>query len=86
MTTNHEMEYKFKVDDKEYEVHESTITGAQIRQIAEIPPTYQLFLEVHGDKKEDRLIGNSDVVNLAEPGIQKLYAVPPANFGARGRN
>lgn len=73
--------FKFEVNDKEFEVGTPTITGAQIRQLAEIPPAYQLFLEVPGDKKQDRLIGDGDSVNLAEPGIEELYTVPPATFG-----
>jgi hypothetical protein len=77
----HEEKYKFKVNDKEFEQDQPTLTGAQVRQIAEVPPAYQLFLEVHGGKKEDRLIGNGDVVDLTVPGIQKLYTVPPATFG-----
>jgi hypothetical protein len=85
MTTTHEKQYKFKVNDKEFEEDQPTITGAQIRQIAEVPPTYQLFLEVHGDKP-DIPIGNDDVVNLAAPGIEKLHTVPPATFGYRGRD
>ena len=80
-TTAQGKKFKFKVNDKEFEVATPTITGAQIRLLAEIPPTYQLFLEVPGDKKEDRLIGDGDSVNLAEPGIEKLYTVPPATFG-----
>jgi hypothetical protein len=73
--------FKFKVNDKEFEVDTPTITGAQIKQLAGVPPAYQLFLEIPGDDKEDRLIGDGDVVNLAEPGIEKLYTVPPATFG-----
>ena len=73
--------YKFRVNDKEFEWDQPTITGGQIRQLAEIPPGYQLFLEVHGEKQEDQLIGDNDVVNLAAPGIEKLYTVPPATFG-----
>ena len=84
MTDAHDMKYKFKVDDKEFEVSRPTITGAEIRQIAAVPPAYQLFLEVHGNT-EDRLIGNNDVVDLAAPGVEKLYTVPPATFG-RGRS
>ncbi len=84
MTTTHEKQYKFKVDDREFSEDQPTITGAQIRQIAEIPPAYQLFQEVRGEKKEDRQIGNDDIVNLAAPGIEKLYTVPPATFGDRG--
>ncbi len=75
--------FKFRVNDKEFEVGTPTITGLEIRQLAEIPPAYQLFLEVPGEKKEDRLIGDGDLVNLAEPGIEKLYTVPPATFGIR---
>ena len=83
MTTTHEKQYKFKVNDQEFESDRSNITGNEIRQIAQIPPAYQLFLEVHG-QKEDRIIGNEEVVDLATPGIEKLYTVPPATFGHRG--
>jgi hypothetical protein len=86
MTATRLKQYKFKVNDMEFAVDEPTITGAQIRQIAQIPPSYQLFLEIHGDSKEDRQIGNDDVVNLAAPGIEKLYTVPPATFGHCGSN
>ena len=86
MSAPHEKQYKYKVDDKQYDDDRPTITGAEIRQIAEIPPAYQLFLEVSGEKHEDRLIGNGDIVNLASPGIEKLYTVPPATFGNDGHH
>jgi hypothetical protein len=84
MTTAHEKPFKFKVDDKDFTDLEDSINGAHIRQLAEIPASYQLFLEVPGEGREDRLINNDDIVNLAEPGIEKLYTLPPATFGCRG--
>jgi hypothetical protein len=82
-TAAHGKKFKFKVNDKNFEVDTASITGQQIRQQAQVPPAYQLFLEVPGEKKEDRLIGPGDQVSLGEPGIEKFYTVPPATFGVR---
>ena len=81
MSSAHEEKFKFFVDNKEYEWSKPTITGAEIRVVAGIAPTYQLFLEAHGEKKEDRQIRNDDIVNLKEHGVEKLFSVPPATFG-----
>ncbi len=78
--------FKFRVNDREFESDRPNITGDEIRQIAQVPPAYQLFQEVHGHKAEDKIIGNDDVVDLSAPGIEKLYTVPPATFGYSGSN
>ena len=83
MTTTQAKKFKFKVNDQEFESDSATITGREIRQLAQIPSGYQLFQELKG-QREDRMIGDDDTVNLAEPGIEKLYTVPPATFGRRG--
>ena len=84
MTTTQTKVFKFRVNDREFETDRSSITGGEIRQIAQIPPGYQLFQEMHGHKAEDRMVGNDDVVDVTAPGIEKLYTVPPATFGSRG--
>ncbi|MGA9837470.1 MAG: multiubiquitin domain-containing protein, partial [Gemmatimonadaceae bacterium] len=72
MDDRHLKEYKFEVNNKEFETTESELLGAQIKTIASVPAGYQLFLEVPGEKKEDRLIADGDRVDLSLPGKQKL--------------
>jgi hypothetical protein len=75
--------YKFKVDDVQFETETAVLTGEQIKQKAQIGGGFQLFLEVPGKKKEDRLVNDTDTVDFSEPGIEKLYSVPAATFGFR---
>jgi hypothetical protein len=71
--------YKFFVDAKPYETDQESLSGADIKRIANIPPTYQLFEEEEGDHP-DKQISDSESVRM--PGkIKHLYAVPPATFG-----
>jgi Multiubiquitin len=74
--------FNFFVDDKQYQVEHQTITGAQIRSIAGVDSSYQLFLEEHGHDDPDRKVELTDVIDLAVPGVEKFYTVPPATFGA----
>ena len=83
MTAATKKEYKFLVNDKSFESPNPSITGAQIRQVAQVPAGYQLFLEAHGEQKEDRQISDGDVVDLAAHGVEKFFTVPPATFGIR---
>lgn len=73
--------YKFFVDEKQYEIDERFISGQQIRDKAQIDPSFQLFLEEPGEDKPDRLITAEASIDLAEPGVEKFYTVPPATFG-----
>lgn len=78
---NHEKkQYHFFVDAKKYEYENSSITGADIKRIAEVIPTYQLFLEEEGNAP-DRAISDAEGINL-EGKAHHFYAVPPATFGA----
>lgn len=81
MSTTHTKTNKFKVDDVVLESEVTTLTGAQIKQLAGISPAYQLFLEDPGERHQDRQIQDADTVDLSHPGIEKLYSVPPATFG-----
>ena len=81
MSTGAARRYKFKVNDQVFETEQSVQSGAQIKALAQVDPSYQLFLEIPGESKPDRQIGDTDQLNLAEPGIEKLYTVPPATFG-----
>jgi hypothetical protein len=76
-----EQEFHFYVDAKLYETDKSSLTGAQIKAIAQITPTYQLYLEEEGDQP-DRAISDSEAVELKRgEDTRHFYAVPPATFG-----
>jgi hypothetical protein len=75
-------QFKFKVNDQSFESEQSVLTGAQIKAQAQMEPSFQLFLEEPGDDKPDRQIGDTETVDLSEPGIEKFYGIPPATFGA----
>jgi hypothetical protein len=83
MAPEHEKTYKFKVDDKMFDSDKAIVTGAEIKQKASVQASFQLFLEVPGEAHPDRQISDTEPVNLAEPGVEKFYTVPPATFGKR---
>jgi hypothetical protein len=78
---DHEKRYHFFVDAKRYEYDHSSITGAEIKNVAGVTATYQLYLEEEGDGP-DRAISDSEGISL-EGEIKHFYAVPPATFGAK---
>jgi len=79
----HKKRYHFFVDAKRYETDKSSLTGIEIKTIASVTPTYQLFLEEEGDTP-DKPIADSETVPLKEgEDTRHFYAVPPATFGTR---
>lgn len=64
------------IDEKPYEAHSNTLSGAQIRAIGSVVADYQLFLEEPGD---DRPIADTDSVKIHNN--MKFYSLPPATFG-----
>lgn len=74
--------YKFFVDGKQFETDQQSITGQQLRTIAQIPPNVGIFLEEHGHNQPDRQITDTTSIDLGKPGVEKFYTVPPATFGA----
>ena len=79
--SEHEKEFHFYVDAKRYETEKSSLNGAEIKAIASITPTYQLFLEEEGDQP-DRAISDGEAVELKRgEKTRHFYAVPPATFG-----
>lgn len=71
--------YKFFVDAKEFETEEKSLTGTAIKTKADVPTTYQLFLEEEGDTP-DKPISDAEGVDL-EGREKHFFAVPPATFG-----
>lgn len=67
--------YMFFVDAKRYETDQASLNGADIKRIASIPPTYQLFPPLQGDQP----ILDSEGVDMAGK-IKHFYGVPPATL------
>lgn len=72
--------YHFFVDDKKYETDQASMTGLQIKAYANVPATYQLFLEKHGEDPDEAVSDQTGVL-FDSGGVKKLYSVPPATFG-----
>ena len=71
--------YKFFVDAKDYKTPNRYQSGQQIKQHAQVPDNYQLYLEEEGDAP-DKPISDDHTIDLA--GKEKhFFAVPPATFG-----
>lgn len=74
-------QYHFFVDAKKYETDQVLLSGADIKRIAGVTATYQLYLEEEGDNP-DRAISDGENVTLTDKD-KHFYAVPPATFGAQ---
>ena len=63
----------FKINNQNYSWPKQYITGAEVKELGNIPNEELLFLEI---KKpwEDELIENHEEVNLARPGIERFYS------------
>ncbi len=72
-------EHHFFVDGKKIRNRKSSLSGADIKQIASIEANYQLFLEEEGETP-DRPISDADTVVLTDR-VKHFFAVPPATFG-----
>jgi len=70
------------IDHREYTVHVTEMTGAQLKELAGIPPANLLFLEVHGPG-EDEPIADDTAVQLRDG--EHFYDMPPGNFGCQRR-
>jgi hypothetical protein len=79
--SEHPKQYRFFVDAKPYDTDKPSLTGAEVKAIAGITPTYQLFLEEEGETP-DRAISDGEAIELKEgEHTRHFYAVPPATFG-----
>jgi hypothetical protein len=74
-------QYRFFVDARQFETDKKSLTGAEIKNLAGVNATYQLFLEEEGDTP-DRAISDAEAVDL-EGREKHFFAVPPATFGRR---
>jgi len=77
--------YKFSVDTRPYESEAPVLSGAQIKAIASVDPSFLLYLEAHGGAP-DQQIADSAMVDLrTTPGREQFYSSPPATFGSTRR-
>jgi hypothetical protein len=76
----HSHPYHFSVDGKPLESEAPILTGAQIKALAHVDPSFGLFLEGHGSDP-NRQIADNESVDLRTPGLERFYTVPPATFG-----
>ena len=74
-------EYKFAVDGNSFESPTPVLTGAQIKAISGVAPSFLLYLEAHG-RAADQQITDTTSVDLREPGREEFYTSPPATFGS----
>jgi hypothetical protein len=73
-----EKHYGFFVDGKHYETTHSALSGAQIKALVpSFDASYQLVLEADPDK----VIQDSETVDLNVHPERHFYSVPPATFG-----
>ncbi len=72
-------EFELFIDAKKYETLSESLTGAEIKALAGITATYQLYEEEEGDTP-DKPISDAQAVSLSGK-IKHFYAVPPATFG-----
>jgi hypothetical protein len=66
------------INDEQYQVEQSTITGAELKRLGGVNPGNRLFLEQPGQKPDDP-IADGQTVEL-KPGM-KFYDLPPGVVG-----
>jgi hypothetical protein len=74
--------FKFKLDERHLAWGKAEITGAALRQLADLQPGYALYLEVRGG--HDLEIGIGDVVDLSKPGVERFITVVKETTEGRG--
>ena len=72
----HKKKLRFTIDGNPFEWKEQYITGAEIRQLGQIKPDFEIFLEIHGPW-HDELVKDSDRIDLARPGAENFYGCKP---------
>jgi len=64
--------FRFLLDGRQFEWGGTYITGLTLKKLAEVDPaTHGVWLVVRGH--EDRKIGNNELVDLSEPGVEKFF-------------
>jgi len=78
MAKDDKTKFSIHIDGEVYHVQQSSMTGAELKRLANKDAQFQVFLEGHGNDP-DRLIGDADALEI-KSGMH-FYTVPPATFG-----
>lgn len=78
MAKDEKTKFSIHIDGEQYHVEQSSMTGAQLKQLAHKDAQFQVFLEGHGNDP-DRLIGDAEGLEIRSG--MHFYTVPPATFG-----
>jgi hypothetical protein len=70
--------FSIHIDGQEYHVDQESMTGSDLKQVANKDPQFQIFLEGHGNDP-DQQIGDAEALQI-KSGMH-FYTVPPATFG-----
>lgn len=73
LVTRSDRSFKFKIDDSDLEWPRACITGFVLRKLAKLPVNYNLWQEIPG--QHDRKISDTDVINLAEAGVERFVSL-----------
>lgn len=79
MAKDEKVKFSIHIDGEQYHVEKSSMTGAELKQLANKDAQFQIFLEGHGHDP-DRQIGDADALEI-KSGMH-FYTVPPATFGS----
>ena len=76
---NEELHLHLIINEKNYKWEHQFITGAQVKQLGNIPQSEKLFLAIKRPW-EDELILDDTKIDLARPGIEKFYSKQHDDF------
>ena len=65
--------FKFKIDDVDLEWPQACISGFALRKLAKLPANYNLWQEIPG--QHDKKITDTDVINLADVGVERFVSL-----------
>lgn len=74
---------RITIDGQPFETLDQYKTGAELKKLAQIPSSTDLFLSIKRPY-EDELINNDTVVNLARPEIEHFYVKEKLKFTING--
>lgn len=61
------------INEKNYKWEQQYITGAQVRQLGNIPQSDKLFLKMKGNAESEQ-ISDDTQIDLAKPGLEKFFS------------
>lgn len=64
---------QFFINEQPFTWYEQYIKGSQIRQIGNISPDYEIFLDIKEGWQDDAIL-DDEVVDLARPGKERFYS------------